>query len=84
MKKKVKHSEREKRRTSIAKKERLPKIPKLYSVTEFAEIKGVTRTTVFLAARDGKIPGAFCIGRNWIIPAFSIPLWEPRSYGDRR
>jgi excisionase family DNA binding protein len=52
----------------------------LLTVAEVADLAGVSRAAVFYAIRDGRIKGAFRVGRTWAIPLASAERYVPRTY----
>lgn len=46
---------------------------KLFSAPEFARLRGVSEQRVRQLLKDGRIPGARKIGRNWVIPEDATP-----------
>jgi excisionase family DNA binding protein len=60
-------------------------MPKEYlTISEVATLAKVSKTAVLYAVRDGRIPGAFRIGRTWAIPRAAAKRYAPRSYGNHR
>ena len=54
--------------------------PKYLTIPEVAEMANVSRTAVLYAIREGRIAGAFQIGRTWAIPEKSAAAYAPRTY----
>lgn len=54
--------------------------PKYLTIPEVAALAGVSRTAVLYAVREGRIRGAFQIGRTWAIPEKSALEYTPRTY----
>lgn len=46
-----------------------------FSTKELAEEAGVTSTYVRKLCQDGKIDGAYKVGRDWLIPADAGRAW---------
>jgi excisionase family DNA binding protein len=52
---------------------------KVLSVTEAAELAGVSRTAVYYALQDGRLEG-LRVGRAWVITEANVLAWQPRDY----
>lgn len=50
------------------------------TIPEVARMANVSRTAVLYAVREGRIPGAFQIGRTWAIPRAAAEDYAPRVY----
>lgn len=55
-------------------------MPKYLTIPELAERAGVSKTAILYAIREGRIAGAFRIGRIWAIPEESADAYTPRVY----
>ena len=54
--------------------------PDYLTIPEVATLAGVSRTAVLYAVREGRIAGAFRVGRTWAIPRRSAERYAPRTY----
>ena len=54
--------------------------PEYLTIPEVARRAGVSRTAVLYAIREGRIEGAFRVGRTWAIPRAAAEAYEPRAY----
>lgn len=53
------------------------------TIAQVAELKRVTPTAVLYAIREGRLPGAFRLGRAWAIPRAALDSYQPRAYARR-
>lgn len=58
--------------------------PDYLTIPEVARLAGVSPAAVFYAVRDGRIPGAFRVGRVWAVPRESAAAYRPRAANRRR
>jgi len=52
---------------------------RVLSVTEAAELAGVSRTAVYYALQEGRLSG-IRVGRAWVITEAAVVAWQPRDY----
>ena len=57
---------------------------KLYSIAETAEILGLQPVRTRELCRQGRLPGAQKVGRDWVIPESAIQSYTPGSPGRPR
>jgi len=55
---------------------------KLITVSEAARLKGVTRTAIYGAIKDGRLPHTRVLGHLGLKEA-DVMAWTPREYGGR-
>lgn len=56
---------------------------KLYSIREAAEEKGVSRGTVWLAVKEGRL-AATRVGTQYVIERHQLDAWQPSGWGGKR
>jgi len=56
---------------------------RLYSIPEAAEVKGVSRTAIALAVKEGRIP-ATRVGRAWVIRESDLEGYTPNKNKRRK
>lgn len=56
-------------------------VEKLYSIAETAEILGLQPARTRELCRQGRLPGAQKIGRDWIVPESGIKAYKPGAPG---
>ena len=54
---------------------------KLYSIAETAEMLGLQPVRTRELCRQGRLPGAQKIGRDWVVPERAIKEYKPRHPG---
>jgi excisionase family DNA binding protein len=62
----------------------MPERDKPWGTIELAEAAGVTESYIRRLARAGKFPGAYQVGRVWLIPAHVGDAWLKERQGKWR
>ena len=61
--------------------EELKHIERFVSTTEAGRLMGYSTDHVNLLCREGKLPGAKKIGRNWLVPRADVEAYKPGPQG---